>query len=173
VHSVRAHMVSKGHIKIPYESTEQKLELSDFYDFTSSYDKPKRASRSTKVTDDGDEEWEDVSEESEDLSDEEIPEDVIETNGFELMLAPGLRAGHRSLQRYYRQNFAPGQPATEGQGTVLAVDRRYSGALQIRDPVQLKAQKRVWKEEKKQRNIAYRRDKFVNNQPHYRDELLQ
>jgi pre-60S factor REI1 len=179
VHSVRSHMVDKGHVKLPYDSLDEKLEISDFYDFTSSYGKAKTRRPKDEDKDIEDEEWEDVSGEEdsgdEDSGNEEFDEQNLETDGYELTIAPGVRAGHRSLQRYYRQNLRPALPATEGQGTVLAVDRRAAtgGALVIKDPAQLKAQKQTWKEEKKQKNILYRRDKFINNQPHYRDELLQ
>ena len=39
--SVRQHIASKGHCRIPYETKEEKLAISQFYDF-SVEDEPKR-----------------------------------------------------------------------------------------------------------------------------------
>lgn len=180
VHSVRSHMIDKSHIKIPYDSLDDKLEISEFYDFTSSYESSKKPQHKEGVSasvkeSNQDEEWEDVSD-SEDFEDEDVEQQLMETDGYELNIAPGLRAGHRSLQIYYRQNFRPNVAPTEGQGTILAADRRAAtgnGSLVVRDPIQHKSQKRAWKLENKRQNIDYRRNKFINNQPHFRDELLQ
>ncbi|GME81551.1 unnamed protein product [Ambrosiozyma monospora] len=70
--SVRQHMLSKSHCKIPYETEDEKLEISNFYDFTSSYDQ----------VEDGDaDEWEDISGDEAGNSDDEsdIPEDNLYT----------------------------------------------------------------------------------------------
>lgn len=37
IEAVRKHMVDKGHCKIGYENESQRLEISDYYDFSSSY----------------------------------------------------------------------------------------------------------------------------------------
>lgn len=37
LHAVRKHMIDKSHTKIAYDSERQRLEISDFYDFTTSY----------------------------------------------------------------------------------------------------------------------------------------
>lgn len=187
IEGVRQHMRAKQHVKIPYETTEQKLEISDYYDFRSSYANRPRVRKAKKAILE-DEEWEDVSdvedddEEGEiiqvdDDSDEELDEDedalYVDDTGYQLELASGYRAGHRSLQRYYRQNLRPSTITREGQGTVMAVDARASNLVKPRDPVQAKLQKQAWKEEKRQKNIETRRDKHINNQPHFRDQLLQ
>lgn len=175
VESVRAHMISKAHVKIPYDSTEDKLELGEFYDFTSTY-KPKRAIVNEALGSTVDDEWEDEGSihSSDDEDDEDFDESsaYIDNDGFELVLAPGMRAGHKSLTRYYKQKFGNGPRQTEGQTTVLAVDNR-AGLVRERDAAQEKAQKFAWKEEKQRQNLYFRRDKFANNQPHYRDQLLQ
>ncbi|KAG4302158.1 hypothetical protein PCANB_001540 [Pneumocystis canis] len=97
--SIRQHMFSKGHYSIPYDTEEQKLELSDYYDFRSFYS-----------TENDDSDWEDI------LSDQDVKddvdsvysdtsEDVIIENGYELILPSKIRLGHRSLSRYYHQNL--------------------------------------------------------------------
>lgn len=171
VESVRAHMISKSHVRIPYETTDEKLEISDFYDFTSSYgaETPADVKLGEVAAGEDNEDWEEVDSEDEDyLSDEE----QLQNDGWELSLAPGIRAGHRSLQRYFKQHI-PTSRVPDGQGTVMAVDPRASGALKTHDPVEFKQQKAAWKDQKKSQNIHFRRDKHVNHQMHFRDELLQ
>jgi pre-60S factor REI1 len=61
--AVRKHMVDKSHCKIAYDLEDDRLELSDYYDFTSSYsDAP--PSNNTKSSNQPDEEdadlWEDM-----------------------------------------------------------------------------------------------------------------
>ncbi|KAI0675003.1 C2H2 type zinc-finger-domain-containing protein [Trametes maxima] len=79
--AVRKHMLDKGHCKIAYDAETDRLEVSDFYDFSASYpDAEERkarkaareARRALKATEKGEkpeEEWEDVSEEEDDDSD--------------------------------------------------------------------------------------------------------
>ncbi|KAF9246597.1 hypothetical protein BU15DRAFT_58610 [Melanogaster broomeanus] len=115
--AVRKHMIDKGHCKIAYDTESDKLEVSDYYDFTTSY--PTEASRrkkETKLADD--EDWEDVEDDScssEDLDEvddpsasesddsESLPDNQL-TYGdteYELVLPSGARIGHRSMKRYY------------------------------------------------------------------------
>ena len=64
--AVRKHMVDKGHCKISYDSEPDRMELSDFYDFSSSYpdaDKRKKKSKKAgrvKIEEEADAEWEDM-----------------------------------------------------------------------------------------------------------------
>jgi pre-60S factor REI1 len=129
--ATRAHMVDKAHCKIAYDTQKEKLEISDFYDFSSSYpDTGKRRKGKAKAKAKPDEEWEDVEEaEGDDMEvDEVIDEEEEEGEGtdeeplpdntlrfgdspFELVLPSGARIGHRSLKRYYDQSFRnPLQP---------------------------------------------------------------
>lgn len=70
------------------------------------------------VEDDGDEEYEDVSDDDEDASGTDEDEGdmdvvlqrhrpVVADDGLEVVLPNGSRLGHRSLRTYYRQQFAP------------------------------------------------------------------
>lgn len=120
--AVRKHMVDKSHCKIAYDTEDERLEISDYYDFTSSYP---NAQLKTKPPADQNEEWEDVDddeagsggvdeivdEETSESEDEDLPANQI-TYGdshLELVLPSGARIGHRSLKRYYAQSF-PGVP---------------------------------------------------------------
>lgn len=171
--AVREHMQAKRHMKIPYESENEKLEISDFYDFSSTYDFDVIAK-----TDEGeDEDWEDV---SSDGNDDELDEEnnlhgtnsTIYDMGTELLLPTGTVVGHRSLARYYRQNLPPDRILSEGQGTVIAAESRHF--LSSRPKQDLAIQKRAWSRKKKREDVNDRRAaKFINNQPHFRDPLLQ
>ncbi|KAI0356180.1 hypothetical protein OH77DRAFT_1452953 [Trametes cingulata] len=90
--AVRKHMIDKGHCKIAYDAEADRLEISDFYDFTASYPdaeerKARRAARAAKKAQKAaekeqkpeDEEWEDLSEDEDvDEVDEVVEEDASE-----------------------------------------------------------------------------------------------
>ncbi|RCK55943.1 Cytoplasmic 60S subunit biogenesis factor REI1 [Candida viswanathii] len=172
--AAREHMQQKRHMRIPYETEDEKLEISKFYDFSSTYDDGKVVVDGNAEEDDG--EWEDVSGDEEDEEDgEALPpaeNDAIYQHGTELHLPSGAIVGHRSMARYYRQNLAPERELTEGQGTVIAAETRHM--LTLQDRKELASKKRTWKREKKSEDLNDRRAaKFINNQPHFRDQLLQ
>ncbi len=121
--AVRKHMLDKGHCKIAYDTENERLEFSDYYDFTSSY--PDADSSSDE--EEGGSDWEDVNGEGDD-DDGDVDEvvdaedvkrprrknkgDVLPDNdltygdsAFELVLPSGARIGHRSMRRYYAQSF--------------------------------------------------------------------
>ncbi|KIJ49659.1 hypothetical protein M422DRAFT_74674 [Sphaerobolus stellatus SS14] len=133
VEAVRKHMIDKGHCKIAYDSEKDRLEISDYYDFSSSYPDAvkfaKRASKSKKaksvVTEKEDGEWQDVEndgeeadeviEEEESSDEDDLPDNQI-TYGdteYELVLPSGARIGHRSLRHYYAQSFSTHFPSAK------------------------------------------------------------
>ncbi|AMD19291.1 HBR390Cp [Eremothecium sinecaudum] len=165
--AVRAHMLAKSHCRVPYETEDEKLEISEFYDFTSSY------AALDAATNDDEGEWEDVDSDYEGSDSEELlPQDILYHDGIELYLPTGVKVGHRSMQRYYRQNIKPERELSEGQGTIIAADTRHLAT--IHDKQAVATQKRAWKTfvSDKKRDDK-RAAKFINNQPHYRDQLLQ
>lgn len=167
VSSVREHMQAKRHMKIPYESEVEKLEISDFYDFSSTYELESQILSGQEDEND----WEDVSSDDGESDVEDIDNQILDT-GTELVLPSGAVIGHRSLARYYRQNFPPERILSEGQGTVIAAETRHF--LASRSKQELATQKRAWGRQKKREDINDRRAaKFINNQPHFRDPLLQ
>ncbi|CCC68829.1 hypothetical protein NCAS_0B07450 [Naumovozyma castellii] len=175
--AVRAHMLAKRHCRIPYESENEKLEISEFYNFTSTYegfDNTTKKPITVVEGDDNDEEWEDVDseEEKEDEEEDEAPQEYLYHDNVELHLPTGIRVGHRSLQRYYKQDLRPEKELTEGQGTLMAAETRTF--LPAFDKQELQVKQRVWKTEVQDLKRADKRKaKFVNNQPYYRDQLLQ
>ncbi|GAV56337.1 hypothetical protein ZYGR_0BB01140 [Zygosaccharomyces rouxii] len=170
--AVRQHMLAKRHCRIPYEEEDEKLEISDFYDFTSSYGEPQQPVVVDASGDTNDEDWEDVEEDADEISDEEPPEDAIYHDGIELHLPTGVKVGHRSLMKYYRQNLKPELEFTEGQGTVMAAETRKM--LQPYDRKNVQTQKRSWQQESRNKKQHDKKSaKHLNFQPHYRDQLLQ
>ncbi|KAF8891659.1 cytoplasmic protein [Infundibulicybe gibba] len=127
IEAVRKHMSDKAHCKIAYASADEKLEISDFYDFTSSYPDAEPPRKKAQRTPEEAEEWEELSDDEdrevdeivdEDASDSEVDSDLDSlpdtqiTYGdshLELVLPSGHRIGHRSMRRYYAQSF-PGAP---------------------------------------------------------------
>lgn len=164
--SARAHMLSKRHCQIPYHTEDEKLEISEFYDFTSTY-----ASIDATTNE---EDWEDEGElvDSDEEEDQDLPQQISYNDGVELHLPSGIKIGNRALARYYRQNLRPETVLSEGQGTIIAAESRHLASVQ--DKKQLMETKRIWKTEKSHQDRDDRRAaKFINNQPHYRDQLLQ
>lgn len=168
IHAVRAHMLAKRHCHIPYDSEDEKLEISEFYDFSSTY---------ADIGEGEEGEWEDIEDgeavgDDEEEGDEVLPEQVSYNDGVQLHLPGGLKIGHRSLARYFKQNLKPEKVLSEGQGTVIAAESRHM--MTITDRGALLETKRIWKTEKSHQDRDDRRAaKFINNQPHYRDQLLQ
>ncbi|TFK75288.1 hypothetical protein BDN72DRAFT_892261 [Pluteus cervinus] len=137
--AVRKHMVDKSHCKIAYDTEGDRLELSDYYDFTTSYPDANgdRVRRTAKAAQAG--EWEDVDESGSDAdevvddddaegdSDEDVPDSSI-TYGdtpLELVLPSGARIGHRSLRRYYAQSLRSTIPTSfEDPNSGAALVRR-------------------------------------------------
>lgn len=134
--AVRKHMIDKAHCKLAYESENDRLEVSDFYDFSSSYPDVKHKKKHIAEED---EDWEDIIDDGEnadetieqdELSEEEdLPESGI-TYGdteYELVLPSGARIGHRSLRKYYAQSFAFRPLRQEDPKSGAAVVRKLLG----------------------------------------------
>lgn len=84
--AVRNHMIDKGHCKIAYDTEGERLAVSDFYDFSSSYPNfpgekkgPSKKRRVKVVVPDAesveDDDWEDISDDREDGEVDEIVEE--------------------------------------------------------------------------------------------------
>ena len=124
--SVRRHMLDKGHCKIAYDTDLQRLEVSDFYDFTTSYpDAEKRAAkiaeRKRREEEAENEEWEDMSEDDGEEADEVVEVSDSEADSdldvedyrarlgdtpYELILPSGTKVSHRHVQGHHRTSHA-------------------------------------------------------------------
>ena len=138
--AVRQHMLDKSHCKVAYESPDDRLEISDFYDFTSSYPSAKPAAKHQDK--EGEEEWEDLEDDDDGDDVDEVVDDNSSTasdvdgslpdnqltygdSPFELVLPSGARIGHRSLRRYYVQSLSgPSRDAKEDPNSGTALVRR-------------------------------------------------
>lgn len=167
--AVREHMIAKRHMRVPYETVDEKLEISEYYDFRLSY--PEMPGED--VGEAPEDEWEDVSNSSEEDSDSDyIAGEAAINTGTELVLPSGIIVGHRSMAKFYKQNLPPEKILSEGHGTVIAAETRHF--TKATDKSAFNALKRAWQSQKKREDTNDRRSaKFVNNQPHFRDPLLQ
>ncbi|XP_037274988.2 cytoplasmic 60S subunit biogenesis factor ZNF622 [Rhipicephalus microplus] len=82
VQAARQHMRDKGHCKMAHDGVDGLMDYSDFYDYTASYPEGEGGS-----------------------ADEEVDVNVLDGDGWQLVLPSGAVAGHRALARYYRQNL--------------------------------------------------------------------
>lgn len=146
LYAVRKHMLDKSHCKIAYDNENDKLEISDFYDFSSSYPDASQRVGKTKLPPKNDGEvdadgWEDVEDDGSDTVDEVLDEEVSDeeqsqdksdldslpdndiTYGdshLELVLPSGARIGHRSMRRFYAQSLPRGsRPEDPKSGAAL------------------------------------------------------
>lgn len=121
--SVRKHMTDKGHCRLAFETDAERLEVSDYYDYRSSY--PDAADHPDSDEEElMDQDWEDEDGSEVDENDEVImdysavrrktrtakDEDLdmrrqIGENDYELVLPNGQRVGHRALRGIYKQNL--------------------------------------------------------------------
>lgn len=165
--SIRQHMTSKGHCRLPYESPDEKRVVSEFYDFAV-FDEVKRKA-SKKVA------FQDAS-----ASDDEVavhapeykpdPSAIGETLGSGI-LPNGGKVTHRALVKTERKHVVL-RDLPELTKTVALVDRRFGPGVIPRDIV--RQEKEVKRLENKAKSIAVRKLKLrkANFQPHFRDELL-
>lgn len=160
--AVRSHMLDKQHIKIPYESDQDRDELMDFYDYSDTQD---------------DEGWEDLGEDEDGDTGPVVKEEDLNSegdvfvNGYELVLGDsGRTAGHRSLQRYFKQRLMPVKEQPKGQKAVRLIDNRSPGIGERQANNMVKSE---WRERQRMLRVEARGRKQQNFQKHYRDELLQ
>ncbi|CCJ28093.1 unnamed protein product [Pneumocystis jirovecii] len=173
LNSIRQHMFSKGHYSIAYNTEEQKLELSDYYDFRPSY-----------FANDNDSDWEDIS--SDQDSKDSISsigsfedENIMIDNDYELILPSKMRLGHRSLIRYYQQNLHPRnfQKQTKDRNKSGLIRQEYvQRSLQgVSDSRRKFSQKHIktFQDFRQKENFRTSVALKSNHQKHFRNELLQ
>lgn len=142
--SIRLHVASKGHCKLPYESAEEKLVFAEFYDFTE--DEPaKKSSLAKKVS--------------------------FAATDDELTLPSGSKVCHRSLVRASKPNVVA-REAPDSCKTVALVDRRFSPGLN--NYLVARQERETQRLVTRAGNRYERKMKLkkANYQPHFRDEIL-
>jgi len=146
----QAHMRDTRHTKLRYEAGVDMEEFYDFYDFAQTDADFRASNRRTEETreedeaiaDNGDEDWEDVSDDEEMQEEEEDDdewhdfEEQVSNMGFdvnelgELVLPDGRIVGHRSLTRYYKQRAPRTTESTAVAAARLgASERLYRGRV--------------------------------------------
>ncbi|EJS42611.1 reh1p [Saccharomyces arboricola H-6] len=182
--SIRAHMGSKRHCRLPYETKEERQLFAPFYDFTyEEYSTDEETHHGTAdISKFSTTPKTECDEEQQEADITLIPTEnginanyttvSIDESGLELTLPTGARLGHRAGQRYYRQNLPYQSNPNESRRTVTAADRRIISG--VTEKQYKKGMKKMQQLEKTAINTQIRRDiKRVNFQTHYRDELLQ
>ncbi|KAI6000479.1 C2H2 type zinc-finger-domain-containing protein [Pisolithus albus] len=199
--AVRKHMLDKSHCKIAYDSEDDRLEISDFYDFTTSY--PDHGEQNVN----DDDEWEELEDDGD--VDEVVNEDAASgdprnpsrvTYGdteYELVLPSGARIGHRSMKRYYDQSFYGIRPKEQDSTSGAALVRRLlkdknsalvprkgafgafgAGADVVRARNKGEAREagrhvREFRDQRRKEEFRTKVGFIQNHQKHYRDPLLQ
>ncbi|CAA19119.1 ribosome biogenesis protein Rei1 [Schizosaccharomyces pombe] len=191
--AVRAHMQQKGHTSIAYDTEDEQLELSDFYDFTTSYPDYAVKQDETVVEEDGSSgegDWEDVSDDSDNSSLDSLEMGRVPiADEYELHLPSGNRVGHRSLSRYFRQNLHSSSTAVgDGASIHQNVARRamsgnaraYRQAVEtsiagVRDGRKNYSASHIksFQDQRRREEFANKMGIKNNTKKHFRDALLQ
>lgn len=152
VESIRLHLVSKGHCKVPYETPDEKLMVAEFYDFSH------KETHSTTLP-----------EVAVAISGEKSAKKVSFAQTDCITLPSGSKVGHRSVVRYHRATVR--DPA-ESSKTVALVDRRFAPGMD--KFLVAKQEREVHRITNREASRHVRRDKTrkANYQPHFRDEIL-
>ncbi|KAL5274111.1 ZNF622 family protein [Megaselia abdita] len=146
--AVRKHMSDKGHCQINHEGINM-AEYSDFYDYSSSY------------PDHG---------EDQDI-DEELDDDLLEGNEYQLVLPNGNVIGHRSLNRYYKQHLNPNRQLIPKKNKKLTriMNQYRSIGWKPATSQQLEEKKMRIKQAKYQMRLGVKANKL---QHHYREQVM-
>lgn len=199
--AVRKHMLDKSHCKIAYDTEDDRLEISDFYDFTTSY--PDDGEQNVN----NDDEWEELEDDGD--VDEVVNEDAASGDAgnpgrvtygdteYELVLPSGARIGHRSMKRYYDQSFYGIRPKEQDSTSGAALVRRLlkdknsalvprkgafgafgAGADVVRAKNKGEAREagrhvREFRDQRRKEEFRTKVGFIQNHQKHYRDPLLQ
>ncbi|BFZ61280.1 pre-60S factor rei1 [Saitoella coloradoensis] len=185
----RAHMISKEHCKIKYDTQKDMLEYSDFYDFSASYSDVEGEEDAEMVDGDAEDvesgDWEDVSEYDSDedsIASEDLGSLPVDPQYSLYLPNRGISLGHRSLHRYYRQHLRPAGAVPDGvkvhrQAIQAAVmENKERSLMGVTGGRRKEAEKHI----KTFRDMRRREDykttvgiKVGNNQKYFRDPLLQ
>ncbi|CCK69035.1 Reh1p KNAG_0B06050 [Huiozyma naganishii CBS 8797] len=175
--SIRAHMNSKRHCRMPYETKEERTLFAAFYDFSSideveGEDETVKRKSDKKIHFDEPVEPEENDAGEYDINSNYTTVTVDESTGMEMTLPSGTRLGHRAGQRYYRQNLPSPSEDSESRRTVTASDRRLVSG--VTEKQYKKGLKKMQQLEKRILDDRSRKEtRRANFQTHYRDELLQ
>lgn len=158
--SVRQHMESKGHCKIPYETDIEKEMIQEFYNFDVGTD---RKSTSNKTVSFG--------EENQIMTQLATPGKASASGSK--VLSTGLEVGHRSAFKYTHPPASLVRLSKDSQKAVALLDRRYAPGLTSRVVTKQEKQGRIL--EYRRKNIEIRRatQGKSNYIEHFRDEMLQ
>ncbi|KAI6046184.1 C2H2 type zinc-finger-domain-containing protein [Pisolithus marmoratus] len=201
IEAVRKHMLDKSHCKIAYDTEDDRLEISDFYDFTTSY--PDDGEQNGSDAD----EWEELEDDGgvEGVVGEDATREGRSNSGrvtygdteYELVLPSGARIGHRSMKRYYDQSFYGIRPKEQDPKSGAALVQRLlkdknsalvprkggfgafgEGADVVRARNKGEAREagrhvREFRDQRRREEFKTRIGFIQNHQKHYRDPLLQ
>lgn len=166
--SVRQHMLSKGHCRLPYETEAEQLAIEEFYDFSTGPAEVKK--KPAKFVS-----FSEVGKETDDADSITGNYSLVHTDstGTEISLPTGSRIVHRSLARNPRPSTSLTTTSRESNTTVAIADRRFAPGITAHQLT--KQQKDVFRLEQRQRNVEVKRTNKsagTNYQKHYRDAIL-
>ena len=139
--AVRQHMLAKRHCKIPYESEDERLEISEFYDFRARY-----ANFNSNTTPDNEDDWEDVGSDEAGSDDEDLPQEYLYNDGIELHLPTGIQDWPQVLAKILQARLKARSGTDRRPRYLVAAETR--SFLPAFDKKGVQTQQRVWQTER-------------------------
>ncbi|CCE61899.1 hypothetical protein TPHA_0B02270 [Tetrapisispora phaffii CBS 4417] len=179
---IRAHMNSKRHCRLPYETTQEKNMFKDFYDFSSLEErnreiirKPTEGKQSIRFqeSDDFDEFEQDISSIIKEHNiNSNFSASEFDDSHLRIKSPNGSIAGHRNSLRQNKQRKPIHEESSESKTAVTASDKRLVSGVTEKEFK--KGLKKMQQTEKRAVDEHFRASvKRMNFQTHFRDELLQ
>lgn len=155
--SIRQHVQTKGHCKVPYESKDEKLAISEFYNFTEDTPEVKTKGKTVSFA-------------SEEETDDSYTLVHVDGTGEKLVLPTGSRIGHRAVARYRRPHT---NLPTDGKTSSALVDRRFAPGITSHELTKQEKQTRRIEQRARNRDAMSASTFKGNYRKHFVDEMLQ
>lgn len=161
---IRQHITAKGHACIPYETKEERQLFRRFFTFNEEY-----ANNSDDSSD-----RENLEDKMDENSTDEYTTVTIDSSGVELALPNGSKLGHRSMTRYYRQNFPRSERRlSEGERTISVINQENEKLAKLKEVT--KHNKEIKKlsiinNKITNKSLSQNSLQYQNNLEHYRNQ---
>lgn len=175
--SIRQHMQSKRHCRIPYETKLEKDMISEFYNFDISEEDNSNSGSTRRV----------LFTEKDDnilihLSNRRNHNETSSSYALrrrspyhnnKTILPTGLQVRDRTNFRYIHPPASLVRRSSDSKKSVVVADRRYAPGITPRTVSKQEKQSRALENKAKNLDLRRAKSKRVNFQPHFRDEILQ
>lgn len=156
--SIRQHMTSKGHCKIPFESFEERETIEEFYNFdieetVESKKQPKKSNKLVAFNDNL-------------IS---VPRTAKSIENERKVLSTGLEIGHKDDMKYHHKPASSILKANDSQKSVVLSDRRLAPGLTMRTVTKQEKLVRRFEHKQKHKSLNHHLMGRDNHKEHFFD----